>query len=125
MTPPAVAGWNLALRFGLEIAALIGLGAAGWSLSDGAMRWVAVIAVPVVAAALWGVFNVRNDPSRSGDAPIEVAGWIRLSIELTILGGGAFALGITGGRLLGVGFAVLVAMHYAASWNRVQWLIGT
>jgi hypothetical protein len=112
------------LRFGLEIGALVGLGAAAWTLSTGAMRWVAVIAVPVVAATLWGVFNVLNDPSRSGEAPVEVAGWLRLAIELLVLGGGAIALGIATSRPLGVGFALLVAVQYAASWTRVQWLIG-
>ncbi len=125
MTPPTMAGWNLALRFGLEIGALVGLGAAAWSMSTGATRWVAVIAVPVVAATLWGVFNVLNDPSRSGEAPVEVAGWVRLAIELAILGGGALALGIAAGRIYGVGFALLVVIHYAASWSRVQWLVGT
>ncbi len=123
MTPPAMASWNLALRFGLEIGALVGLGAAAWSFSTGAMRWVAVIAVPVVAATLWGVFNVLNDPSRSGEAPVEVAGWLRLAIELLVLGGGALALGIAASRPVGVGFALLVAIQYATSWTRVQWLI--
>lgn len=125
MNPPTMAGWNLALRFGLEIGALVGLGTAAWSNSTGATRWVTVIVVPVVAAAVWGIFNVLNDPSRSGEAPVEVAGWVRLAIELMILGGGAFALSITGGRLLGVGFALVVTIHYAASWSRVQWLIST
>ncbi len=124
MTPPTMAGWNLALRFGLEIGALVGLGAAAWSLSTGALRWVAVIAVPVGAATLWGVFNVLDDPSRSGEAPVEVAGWVRLAIELLILGGGAVAVGITAGLTLGIGLALLVAIQYATSWNRVQWLIG-
>jgi hypothetical protein len=45
-------------------------------------------------------------------------------MELLLLGGGVVAMGITGGRLLSVGFVLLVAMHYAASWSRVQWLIG-
>lgn len=125
MTPPTMAGWNLALRFGLEVSALVGLGAAAWGLSTGAMRWLAVIAVPLLAATLWGIFNVLDDPSRSGKAPVEVAGWIRLAIELLVLGGGAIAMGIATSGTLGVGFALLVAIHYATSWNRVQWLIGT
>ena len=72
------------------------------------MRWVAAIGVPIFAATWWGVFNVLNDPSRSEGAPVEVAGWIRLSVESLILGGGAVALGITAGRSLGAGFALLI-----------------
>lgn len=122
MNPPEMAGWNLALRFALEIGALIGLGIAAWQSTSGPVRWLAAIAVPLVAAAVWGTFNVLNDPSRSGEAPVEVAGWIRLVIELAILGGGAVAIGIVGGPIAGIGFAVLVLVQYATSWSRVRWL---
>jgi len=54
--------WNLALRLGLEIGALAGLGIAAWNLTEGGARWVAVVAAPVVAAVLWGTFNVVGDP---------------------------------------------------------------
>ena len=33
MTAPSMAGWNLGLRFGLELAALAGFGVAAWKLS--------------------------------------------------------------------------------------------
>jgi len=125
MNPPEMAGWNLALRVALEIGALIGLGVAAWQSTSGPVRWIAAIAVPLVAAAVWGTFNVLNDPSRSGEAPVEVAGWLRLLIELTILGGGAVAIGIVGGPISGIGFGVLILVHYFASWSRIQWLIST
>jgi len=118
-----MAGWNLAVRFGLEAAAFVGLGAAAWDLTTGAIRWITVIAVPVVAMAVWGTFNVLNDPSRSGAAPVEVPGWVRLAIELLILGVGTLALGIVWGRFLSIGVAVLIALHYAASWSRIRWLV--
>ena len=118
-----MAGWNLALRFGLELAALAGLGLAAWKLTSGPLRWVVVIAVPVGAAAIWGVFNVLDDPSRSGAAPIEVNGWTRLAIELVILGGGAAAVAVAVRLDIGIAFAVLIAAHYAASWDRIEWLI--
>jgi hypothetical protein len=120
-----MAGWNLALRFALEIGALIGLGIAAWQSTTGPVRWIAAIALPLVAAGVWGTFNVLDDPSRSGAAPVEVAGWLRLAIELTILGGGAVAIGIVGGPIAGIVFAVLVLVHYAASWSRIQWLMST
>ena len=125
MNPPEMAGWNLTLRFALEMGALIGLGVAAWQSTNGPVQWIAAIAFPLVAAAVWGTFNVLNDPSRSGEAPVEVAGWLRLVIELTILGGGAVAIGIVWGPIAGVGFAVLILAHYAASWSRIQWLAST
>ena len=123
INPPDMAGWNLALRFGLELGALAGLGAAAWHLTSGSIRWIAAIIVPVLAAVIWGVFNVLDDPSRSGAAPVEVAGWIRLAIELTVLGGGAAGIVIAGQRNIGIVFAVLVVFHYVTAWNRIQWLL--
>lgn len=123
MTPPTMAGWNLALRFGLELGALTGLAVAAWKLAPGQLRWATVIAAPVVAATAWGVFNVVNDPSRSGAAPVEVSGWTRLALELLVLGGGAAALIIAGRPEIGTVFAVLIVAHYLASWSRVEWLI--
>ena len=122
MNPPSMAGWNLALRFALEVAALVGLAVAAWKLTSGPVRWAAVIAVPIATGTIWGVFNVLDDPSRSGAAPVEVAGWTRLAIELTILGGGAAAVAFAGRYDLGIVFSVLILTHYAASWSRIEWL---
>ena len=49
---------NLALRFLLELAALVGLGMWGWSMTDGWFKVVLAVAMPVVGAALWGTFAV-------------------------------------------------------------------
>jgi hypothetical protein len=122
-SPPDMAGWNLTLRFGLEVAALVGLGFAAWRLSPDTLRWVVVIVVPVAAAIVWGVFNVLDDPSRSGAAPIEVPGWTRLAIELSILGGGAVALAVAWRPDAAIAFAILTALHYATSWSRIEWLL--
>ena len=123
MTPPPMAGWNLALRFLLELVALAGLAAAAWTLGSGLGRWAAVVAVPVAAIVIWGLFNVRNDPSRSGSAPVEVTGSVRLVIEVVILGGGAAALAFATNPALGIVFALAIGGHYLASVDRVEWLI--
>lgn len=123
MTPPTMAGWNLALRFGLELGALAGLGLAAWKLTSGPVRWAAVVVVPILAGAIWGTFNVLNDPSRSGAAPIEVSGWTRLVIELAILTAGAAAFALAGQRNIGIVFGALLIFHYAASTSRVEWLV--
>ena len=118
-----MAGWNLALRFGLEVGAIAGLGAATFALLSSPVRWVGAMIVPLAAAGIWGAFNVLDDPSRSGAAPIEVDGSTRLAIELLILGGAAVAITFAAHRDIGIAFAVLVAVHYAASWSRVEWLV--
>ena len=123
MNPPEMRSWNLALRLGLEIGALIGLGLAAWTQTDGAARWVAVVAVPLAAAALWGTFNVVDDPSRSGEAPVEVPGWVRLTVELLVLGGGWVAYGIAGYPAIGAAFAALTLLHYGAGRARLRWLL--
>lgn len=123
MTPPTMAGWNLALRFGLELAALAGLAAVGWTWASGPMQWVAAIAIPSTAIVVWGLFNVPGDPSRSGEAPVTVPGAIRLGLELAILLGGAVALLIAGSRLAGAAVITLLVVHYVASASRVDWLV--
>ncbi|MDH3303457.1 MAG: YrdB family protein [Acidimicrobiia bacterium] len=124
VAPPTMAGWNLALRFGLELVALFGLGFAAWKLTSGPVRPAAVVILPVFAATLWTVFNVVGDPSRSGAAPVEVPGWTRLVIELAVLGAGAVAIFLAGRQDLGLAHGAVIIFHYAVSWPRVQWLLG-
>lgn len=123
MSPPEMRPWNLALRLGLEIGALTGLSIVAWNQTDGVGRWIAVIALPLIAAALWGTFNVVDDPSRSGEAPVEVPGWVRLAVELLVLSAGWIAYGIAGQPTIGVTFAALTILHYAVSRARVHWLL--
>jgi len=114
---------NLAFRFLLELAALIALGVWGWSLSTGAIRFVAALAAPLAAAALWGLFNVPGDPSRSGAAPVPVRGAVRLAGELAFFALAAWALAASGQAGLGIALAIAVAIHYAISYDRIAWLI--
>ena len=118
-----MAPWNLTLRFALELAALGGLALAGWHLASGPTRFFTVIALPLVAAVLWAVFNVSDDPSRSGEAPVEVSGLVRLAVELTVLGGGIAGFAIAGFSGVAALIALLIIAHYAASRRRLSWLI--
>ena len=117
------AWWNLTLRFFLELAALLGLGTAGWSLSSEVWRWVAAPVVPLVAAILWGTFAVPNDPSRSGRAPIPVPGAARLVLELAILFGGAIGFYVAGYKTVAIVVALLIVVSYAFSLDRLRWLL--
>ena len=112
-----------ALRFGLEVAALIGWGMFGWSVFDGAARWIGVVALPFGAAAAWGLFRVPGDASASGNAPIAVDGRIRLAVELVVLIGAGAAVAAVGYVGFGVVLVVAAAIHYLTTRRRVRWLL--
>ena len=77
----------------------------------------------IVAAALWGVFAVPDDPSRSGAAPVPVPGLVRLALELALFAASGVALHLANHPRLAVALGVAVLAHYAASWDRIQWLL--
>jgi hypothetical protein len=114
---------NLAVRFLLELMALFVLGWWGWRQRSDGWRIVLVVAIPLLAAAVWGTFNVPNDPSRSGAAPVPVAGILRLAIELAFFGAGAWALYDLKFTLQAALFASVVVLHYMVSVDRIRWLV--
>ena len=77
---------NLAVRFLLEILALVAFGAWAKAQFLGTPGFILMILIPLLAATIWGVFNVKGDPSRSGKAPVSVPGLVRLLIELVFFG---------------------------------------
>lgn len=114
---------NLALRFLLELIALFALGRWGWMQSDGWLRFVLILGIPVLAALLWGTFAVPGDPSRSGKAPVPVPGVVRLLLELTFFALAATALFATQAATVGWILGVAVGLHYALSYDRIRWLL--
>ena len=115
---------NLALRFLLELAALFAIGWWGWSLADNWLRFVLAVLFPLVAATIWGTFAVPDDPSRSGEAPVVVRGWIRLGLELGVFGAAVLGLIAVGRGSFAVVFLVVVVAHYLVSIDRINWLLG-
>ena len=114
---------NLGLRFALEMAALLALGVWGSRQGEGVLSVVMALGVPIFAAALWGTFAVPGDPSRSGKAPVPVAGIIRLVYEIVFFGFAIWALFNIGSAALGLAFGVAVIIHYVLSYDRVKWLV--
>ncbi len=114
---------NLALRFLLELSALTAFGMWAWGSTEGVWRFGCVVLVIASLAAIWGVFAVPDDPSRSGAAPVPVPGRLRLSLELLILGGAGFAFFQAGLPLVGGLQVALVAFHYTFSIDRISWLL--
>ena len=106
---------NLAVRFLLEIAMLIILGYWGWHLSPGWARYAAALGLPVIAATLWGVFRIPNDPK---PAPVEVPGIVRLLLEWVLFGSAVLALFSLGYFTLSLVMAITVKLHYIVSYDR-------
>lgn len=121
---PRVPAWQLAIRFVLEVGALVALG--NWAFHTappGAAAWAAGLALPAFAAAIWVTFAVPGDPSRSGRAPVPVPGWARLGLELAVfLGAGAALWALHRSKALAVFIAALL-VHHLVTPARHLWLL--
>lgn len=108
---------GLGLHFILELCALAAMAFAGFRLGDNLiMRVLFGIALPVAAAAVWGIFRVPNDP---GPATVAVDGRLRLLIEWAIFGLAAGMLYAAGHPMVALSFLVAVIVDYAIMYERV------
>jgi hypothetical protein len=114
---------NLLVRFILEMAALLIFAYRGWTIGSGIMRFAWGILFPVAGAILWGTFRVPGDASHSGDAPVPVPGWARLTLELVIFTAATWGLVTLANTKLAAVFGVIVGLHYLVSWDRIVWLL--
>ncbi len=114
---------NLALRFLLEITALISVGVWGWNKGDGFLKFVLGIGLPLLLGVIWGVFAVPDDPSRSGQTVIATSGIIRLAIELGIFTIACVAIYHQWQQKFSYAFAIIIIFHYLISYDRIIWLL--
>ncbi|SMD34580.1 Protein of unknown function [Reichenbachiella faecimaris] len=114
---------NLTIRFLLELSALFSLGLWGAKSADGWIGYLLAIGLPLVSAAVWGVFAVPNDPSRSGKAPIPVSGAIRLVIEGFIFVAAIWSLLDLTLSIYAWSLGAVSLAHYILSYDRIFWLI--
>ena len=114
---------NLAIRFLLVLCALFVLGLWGWRLRDDSWRIVTALAVPLLAAVLWGTFAVPGDPSRSGSAPVVVPGALRLMLEFGFFASATWTLYNLGFHRAAAFFAAATLVHYLLSYDRIRWLL--
>ncbi len=112
--------FNLALRFILELIVLFAAGSWAWKSSTSILL---TILAPVVIAAIWGIFNVKGDPSRSGKAVVKVPGIVRLLIEFLVFSSGTWFLYQNDYQLHAWLFSAVVVLHYILSFDRIKWLI--
>lgn len=116
-------GWhpvNLAVRFLLEMFAAGSIAYWAWTQHDGFMRYLLVIAVPLLAMAIWGIFRVPDDP---GDPTVTVRGYVRLLIEGVIFGSAGLLLYLSQQQQPALAFLLIVIVHYVISYDRIHWLL--
>jgi hypothetical protein len=111
---------NLAIRFILEIAGLVAYGYWGFTVYDGIAEWLFGIGVPLVAAAVWGVFRVPND---GGKPVVQVSGIVRLLIEALFFGGAVVMMNAAGQPDTALILGTIVILHYISSWDRILRLL--
>lgn len=112
---------GLGLHFILELCALAAMVYAGFRLGDSlAMRLLLGVALPVAAAAVWGVFRVPNDP---GPATVAIDGRLRLPIEWATFGLSIAMLYAAGRPGLVLAFLGTAILDYAIMYKRVLRLL--
>ena len=109
------------LRLTIEVAALAGIGYCGfqWMPSHPV---VGILTRQVIAGGMWGVFNVPNDPSRGGGAPVPVSGRTRLAVEGCILAWGGYGWALWNPVVCGM-YVVAIVTHYGNYHKRIRWLL--
>jgi len=121
--PAPVAPWQLALRFALEVGALVAIGRWAGASFEGVYGYLAGWGAPALVALVWVTFAVRGDPSRSGRAPIPVRGISRLALELGVFLTGLAALAATRAWLWLSAFSVGLLLHHLGTLTRLRWLV--
>lgn len=111
---------NLGLRFLLEIAALISFGFWGWQKGENWARFVLAPGIPIIAAAVWAIFRVPNDP---GPAPVAIPGALRLLLELAFFALAVWALHDLKFTVQAWVLGALICLHYVLSYERVLWMV--
>ncbi len=114
---------NDAVRFLLELSAIVTFGVWGFHQSDTSLKIVLAILMPLGFALLWGVFAVKNDPSRSGKTVVQTPGIIRLVLELALFGAAAWMQLDLDHSLLALILGVAITLHYLVSYDRIAWLL--
>jgi Protein of unknown function (DUF2568) len=105
---------NLAVKFLLELGALAAFGVWGASLAGGVAAVALAIALPLVAAVLWGIFAA---PRAARRLPLR----LRAPFELTVFALGALALWGAVSVLPAAAFAVVAGANAVLLTAFDQW----
>jgi hypothetical protein len=110
----AVAGANLAVKFGLELASLAAFGYWGASNIDGPAAVVLAVAAPAAAATVWGAFAAPRAKRR-----LAMPG--RAALELGVFALACGALVDSGNSTLAVVLGAVVVLNAGLMTTLGQW----
>jgi hypothetical protein len=105
---------NLALKFLLELAALVAVGVWAASIADGALAVVLAIGLPAAVAVLWGTFAA---PKARRRLPLR----LRAPFELGVFALAALALWQAGSAAWGAAFASIAVVNAILLTAFGQW----
>jgi hypothetical protein len=112
---------NLALRFVLELLALIAVGYWGFTLSAPlGLRLLGGLGLPILLATAWALFRVPGD---GGEPIVAVSGMVRLLLEAVVFGTAVALLVAAGAPRLAGAFMLVLLLHYALDYQRVTSLL--
>lgn len=96
---------NLAIRFLLEMCALVALGYFGFRIGHGPVaRFIIGLGAPLLAATVWALFVAPNASIAAPDA-------VRFALELAVLGSAAAALYRSGQPKQAIAFALIATVN--------------
>jgi hypothetical protein len=111
---PALKSTNLAVKFALEMAALVAFAWWGATVAGGALAVLLAVGLPVIAAVLWGIFAAPRARRRLPLVP-------RMAFELSVFGLAAAALGSAASVAAGVAFAAVAVVNAVLLTVMDQW----
>lgn len=116
-SPPQMRiGPNAVLRFLLELAGLYAQGYWGFATQENwALKLLFGLGIPLVMAALWGIFRVKYD---GGPPVVEVAPQLRLLLEAIFFGLAICLLYAAGLPTFALGLFVAAAINYGIDYRR-------
>jgi hypothetical protein len=110
----ALRSGNLALKFGVELAAIASLGYWGASLGGSLLSAVMMVLAPVAMIALWGLFAAPKANRR-------LSASARIPLELAMLLGGALAFLAAGEDAVAAVVATAVVLNALLLTALGQW----
>ena len=112
--PPAVYARRVKIandvfRFVLELCMLAALGYGGFEAASGLLAWVLLVALPLAAAVVWGMFIAPKARRPTVDP-------IRIVLEVALFGAAGAALVVAGQTTLGIVLWLAAAVHLALTF---------
>lgn len=107
----------LALYFFMELAGLFSIGYGAWNITEGIWRPIFGLGLPILAATIWGIFRVPNEPHPV--PPVKVSGVIRLLIEAAFFGSAVLLLYATHQQNTALIFGAVIVFLYLISYDRI------